>query len=104
MATRDAVAQRIAQAKLYKKGSAAEAQQGPSLLDRINGKADASAAGPSGNHPASGQDPVIKLTAYGQQLAEQVGCTTAQTHNGHLDCFCHAFGCEAAMWSSATQV
>eukprot|EP00891_Asterochloris_glomerata_P003111 jgi/Astpho2/3111/fgenesh1_pg.00051_%23_83_t len=72
---RDAVAQRIAQAKLYKKGSAAQAQQGPSLLDRINGEADASAAGPSGNHPASGQDPVTKLTAYGQQLAEQEAAT-----------------------------
>ena len=70
---RDAVAQRIAQAKLYKKGGAAQAQQGPSLLDRINGKPDASAAGPSSDHPASGQDPVIRLTVYGQQLAEQVG-------------------------------
>ena len=76
---RDAVAQRIAQAKLYKTGGAAQAQQGPSLLDRINGKADASAAGPSGDHPASGQDPVIKLAAYGQQLAEQVGCRSAKT-------------------------
>ena len=86
---------------LYKKGGAAQAQQGPSLLDRINGKADASAAGPSGDHPANGQDPVIKLAAYEQQLAEQVRCTSAKTHNGNVDGSCHECGCEAAISSSA---